>query len=65
MEPLFQLNIENIDILLVNTKERLMLHDEYSQVCIVRKTFKVRVRSPLVTSYEYALNSHYLKIIHY
>lgn len=43
MEPLFQLNIENIDILLVNTKERLMLHDEYSQVCIVRRRFKVRV----------------------
>lgn len=43
MEPLFQLNIENIDILLVNTKERLMLHDEYSQVCIARRTFKVRV----------------------
>ncbi|XP_060812944.1 uncharacterized protein LOC132905554 isoform X8 [Bombus pascuorum] len=37
MEPLFQLNIENIDILLVNTKERLMLHDEYSQItCIER-----------------------------
>lgn len=35
MEPLFQLHVKDIDILLINTKERLMLGDEYSQVCII------------------------------
>ncbi|KAF3428828.1 hypothetical protein E2986_02422 [Frieseomelitta varia] len=39
MEPLFRLNVENIDILLVNMKERLMLHDKHSQItCIERIT---------------------------
>ncbi|XP_031775877.1 uncharacterized protein LOC100870805 isoform X2 [Apis florea] len=37
MEPLFQLHVKDMDILLINTKERLMLGDEYSQIkCIDR-----------------------------
>ena len=39
MEPLFQLNFENIDILLVNMKERLMLHDKHSQVHLFYSKF--------------------------
>ncbi|CAK9810057.1 hypothetical protein ANTPLA_LOCUS6437 [Anthophora plagiata] len=31
MEPLFQLHVEDIDILLPTMKERLMLHDEHAQ----------------------------------
>ncbi|CAK9812508.1 hypothetical protein ANTQUA_LOCUS7294 [Anthophora quadrimaculata] len=37
MEPLFQLHVQDIDILLPTMKERLMLHDEHAQVtCIDR-----------------------------
>ncbi|KZC13251.1 hypothetical protein WN55_05557 [Dufourea novaeangliae] len=37
MEPLFQLNVDNLDIVLMNVKRRLMMHDEDVQVtCIER-----------------------------
>lgn len=53
MEPLFQLHVKDIDILLINIKERLMLDDEYSQIMhhrrrqsrIFRQSFKVQIHS--------------------
>ncbi|XP_017766550.1 PREDICTED: uncharacterized protein LOC108555429 [Eufriesea mexicana] len=41
MEPLFQLHVEDIDMLLLNMKERLMLHDEYSQITCIERISKL------------------------